>query len=103
MPPRESGAPVLTRSDTNIDVNYLLDVNLEVTVEIGRRQYLISEVLAWDQGSIIELERLVGETLNLLVNGKTVARGEVVVVNDKFALRVSEILDPHDRLYFLQN
>lgn len=82
----------------HVSVDYLLDVNLQVTVEVGRRQYFISDVLAWDHGSIIELDKEVGEPVNLLVNGRPVARGEVVVVNDKFALKITEILDPHSRL-----
>jgi flagellar motor switch protein FliN/FliY len=88
---------------SHIDIHYLLDVDLQVTVEVGRRLYFISDVLSWDPGSIIELEKVVGEPLNLLVNNKPVAKGEVVVVNDKFALKITEILDPHDRLLHLQS
>ena len=88
---------------TNIDINYLLDVNLQVTVEVGRREYFISDILSWDPGSVIELDKIVGEPLSLYVNSKPVAKGEVVVVNDKFALKIVEILDPHDRLLFLQS
>jgi flagellar motor switch protein FliN/FliY len=93
----------ITSGAANVDINYLLDVGLIVTVEVGRKDYFISDVLTWDLSSIIELDKLVGEPLNLLVNGKSVAKGEVVVVNDKFALKIVEILDPHDRLSFLQS
>jgi len=86
-----------------IDINYLLDVNLQVTVEVGRRQVYISQLLGWAVGSIVELDKLVGEPLNLLVNGKPVAKGEVVVVNDKFAIKLLSILDPHDRLAHLSH
>lgn len=86
----------------HVDINYLLDVNLQVTVEVGRRNYLISDVLTWSRNSVIELDKLVGEPLNVLVNAKPVAKGEVVVVNDKFAIKITEVLDPHDRLNFLQ-
>lgn len=86
-----------------IDINYLLDVNLQVTVEVGRREYYISQLLGWDRGSIIELDRMVGEPLHVLVNHKPVAKGEVVVVNDKFALRITSIMDPNDRLAFLSS
>jgi flagellar motor switch protein FliN/FliY len=108
--PAESGSPspepgtdanaakVGARSDKFIDINYLLDVNLQITVEVGRKQAYISQVLAYDHGSIVELEKLVGEPLDLLVNKKRVARGEVVVVNEKFAIKITEILDPKDRL-----
>ena len=93
----------ISAGGTHIDINYLLDVGLQVSVEVGRRQYFISDILSWDPGSIIELERIIGEPLDLLINGKPVARGEVVVANDKFALRIVEILDPHDRMQILQS
>jgi flagellar motor switch protein FliN/FliY len=86
-----------------IDINYLLDVNLQVTVEVGRRHVYISQLLGWAPGSIVELDKLVGEPLNLLVNNKPVAKGEVVVVNDKFAIKIVSILDPHDRLAHLSH
>lgn len=108
--PVGGGAPVASGNEAaisgagaTIDINYLLDVNLQVTVEVGRREYFISDVLSWDPGSVIELDKVVGEPLSLLVNSKPVAKGEVVVVNDKFALKIVEILDPHDRLLFLQS
>ena len=85
-----------------IEIGYLLDVTLQATVEIGKTHTYISNVLAWDRGSIIELEKLVGEPLNLLINGKPVAKGEVVVLNEKFALKITEVLDPKDRLNYLQ-
>ena len=75
---------------------------MQATVEVGKTHTLISSVLAWDHGSIIELEKLVGEPLNLLINGKPVAKGEVVVLNEKFALKIIEVLDPKDRLNYLQ-
>ncbi|MDH4224858.1 MAG: flagellar motor switch protein FliN [Deltaproteobacteria bacterium] len=81
-----------------IDIDYLVDVNLDISVEVGRRTAYVSEVLSFEKDSIIELNKLVGEPLNLLVNGKRVAKGEVVVVNEKFALKITEILDPKDRL-----
>ena len=93
----------ITSGGHHIDINYLLDVDLQVTVEVGRRMYFISEILSWDPGSIIELDRIIGEPLNLDINGQPVAKGEVVVANDKFALRITEILDPHDRMLMLQS
>ena len=87
---------------SHVDIDYLMDVNLQVTVEVGRKHYFINDVLKWDHGGIIELEKLVGEPLNLLVNNKPVAKGEVVVINDKFALKITEILDPNDRINYLQ-
>jgi flagellar motor switch protein FliN/FliY len=103
--PRPAGGNEATISagGTHIDINYLLDVGLQVSVEVGRRLYFISDILSWDPGSIIELDKIIGEPLNLLINGKPVAKGEVVVANDKFALRIIEILDPHDRMAMLQS
>jgi len=93
----------ISAGGSHIDINYLLDVGLQVSVEVGRRLYFISDILSWDPGGIIELDRLIGEPLNVLINGKAVAKGQVVVANDKFALRITEILDPHDRLQSLQS
>ncbi len=91
-----------TGSTSQLEIGYLLDVNLQVTVEVGKTFSYINNVLGWDRGSIIELDKLVGEPLSMLVNGKQVARGEVVVVNEKFAVKITEILDPKDRLNYLQ-
>ncbi|MEE8394507.1 MAG: FliM/FliN family flagellar motor switch protein [bacterium] len=90
-------------SSQTIEIGYLLDVNLQVTVEVGKTQALVSKVLTWDRGSVIELNKVVGQTLNLLINNKSVAKGEVVVVNEKFALKITEILDPQDRMNYLQS
>lgn len=94
---------MISTGESAIDIHYLLDVNLQITVEVGRKQFFISDVLSWAPGSIVELEKLVGEPLNLLVNNKAVAKGEVVVVNDKYAIKILQILDPHDRLAHLQS
>ena len=94
---------MISTGEHMIDIHYILDVNLQITVEVGRKQFLISDVLSWASGSIIELDKLVGEPLNLLVNSKPVAKGEVVVVNDKYAIKLLEILDPHDRLAHIQS
>lgn len=94
----DANAAKLAAGARYVDINYLLDVNLHLTVEVGRKQAYISSVLGYDHGSIVELEKQVGEPLDLLVNNKRVARGEVVVVNEKFALKITEILDPNDRL-----
>jgi flagellar motor switch protein FliN len=101
--PDSNAAKLASGEPGKIDINYLLDVNLQVTVEVGRRQVYISQLLGWGAGSIVELDKLVGEPLNLLVNGKPVAKGEVVVVNDKFAIKLLSILDPHDRLAHLSH
>ncbi len=91
-------AAKVASSDKFVDINYLLDVSLHIMVEVGRKQAYIHQILGYDHGSVVELEKLVGEPLDLLVNNKRVARGEVVVVNEKFAIKITEILDPNDRL-----
>lgn len=90
-----------TGGGSQVEIGYLLDVSLEVSVEVGKTTTYISNILEWDRGSIIELEKLVGESLNIMINQKPVAKGEVVVVNEKFAVKIIEILDPKDRLNFL--
>ncbi|MCZ6513823.1 MAG: flagellar motor switch protein FliN, partial [Nitrospinae bacterium] len=87
---RQSGTGELTREETkNLDL--ILDIPLTVTVELGRSKLLINDLLQLGQGSVIELTKLVGEPLEVLVNNKLVARGEVVVVNDKFGVRLTDI------------
>lgn len=93
----DANAATVTGNEKFVDINYLLDVNLQVKVEVGRKYVPISQILGYDHGSVIELEKAVGESLDLLVNNKRVARGEIVVVNEKFALKITEIMDPNDR------
>ncbi len=97
QPAVDANAATVSGDDKFVDINYLLDVNLQVKVEIGRKYAHINQILSYDHGSVIELEKVVGESLDLLVNNKRVARGEVVVVNEKFALKITEIMDPNDR------
>lgn len=79
-------------------IDLIMDIPLEATVELGRKEMLIKDVLALSAGSIIELERVAGEPVDLLVNGKLIARGEVVVIEDNFGLRLTEIVSRMDRL-----
>ncbi len=83
-------------------VEFLLDVPLQVTVELGRTKMAIADLLLLAKGSVIELDKLAGEPLDLRVNGQLVARGEAVVVNDKFGVRLSDVLPPNDRLRSLR-
>ena len=83
-------------SAANLDS--LLDVPLEVTVELGRTKILINELLSLGQGSVIELTKFAGQTLDLLANRKLIARGEVVVVKDKYSLRITEIVSQIERI-----
>ena len=81
---------------TNLD--FILDISLEVSVELGRARMLISDLLQLGQGSVIELTKLAGEPLEILVNQKLIARGEVVVVNEKFGIRLTDIISAVERV-----
>ena len=94
------GTGTLSKEETkNLDL--ILDIPLTVTVELGRSKMLINDLLQLGQGSVIELTKLVGEPLEVLVNDKLVARGEVVVVNDKFGVRLTDIVSPLERVQSL--
>ena len=86
-----------TQSSGNIDINFLFDVKLSIVVEVGRVQMLISDLLELDEESIIELDSLVGQPLDIRANDLLVARGEVIVVNEKFAVRITDIISPDNR------
>jgi flagellar motor switch protein FliN/FliY len=79
-------------------LDLILDIPLTVSVELGRSKMLINDLLQLGQGSVIELTKLVGEPLEVLVNQKLVARGEVVVVNEKFGVRLTDIVSPMERV-----
>ena len=93
------GGPLTQDETKNLDL--ILDIPLTVTVELGRSKLLINDLLQLGQGSVIELTKLVGEPLEVLVNNKLVARGEVVVVNDKFGVRLTDIVTPLERVQSL--
>ena len=80
----------------NLDL--LLDVPLEVTVEIGRTRLAIRDLLQLGQGSVVELAKLAGEPLDVLINGRPIARGEAVMVNDKFGVRLTDVASPSERI-----
>ena len=79
-------------------LDFILDVTLNVTVEVGRSRMTIQDLLQLGQGSVIELSKLAGEPLDIYVNGKPVARGEAVIVNEKFGVRLTDIISPEDRV-----
>ena len=93
-------APSLAKHDDahHVDINFLMDINLTVTFEVGRAKMYISDLLSLGQGSVIELHRLVGEDLEIFVNGHLLATGEVVVVNEKFGAKITKILNPQERV-----
>ena len=79
-------------------LDFILDIPLKVTVELGRSKMAIREILQLGQGSVIELSKFAGEPLEVLVNEKLIARGEVVVVNEKFGIRLTDIISPVERI-----
>ncbi len=80
------------------NISLLMDVPLQITVELGRTQKLIREILEFAPGSIIELDKLAGEMVDILVNGKVIAKGEVVIIDESFGVRVADIVQPSKRL-----
>ncbi|HZG57880.1 flagellar motor switch phosphatase FliY [Paenibacillus sp.] len=86
----------------NTNLNLLLDIPLKVTVELGRTQKQIKDILELSQGSIVELDKLAGEPVDILVNNKLIAKGEVVVIDENFGVRVTDIVSPWDRIQKLQ-
>ncbi|HEX5685320.1 MAG TPA: flagellar motor switch protein FliN [Ideonella sp.] len=80
------------------DLNMILDIPVQLTVELGRTRIPIKNILQLAQGSVVELETLAGEPMDVLVNGFLIAQGEVVVVNDKFGIRLTDIVTPSERM-----
>jgi flagellar motor switch protein FliN len=80
------------------DLNMILDIPVQLTVELGRTRIPIKHILQLAQGSVVELETLAGEPMDVLVNGFLIAQGEVVVVNDKFGIRLTDIVTPSERM-----
>ena len=104
--PGEEGGDVVgeaapTTGGETKSLDLILDIPLTVAVELGRSKMLINDLLQLGQGSVIELTKLVGEPLEVLVNQKLVARGEVVVVNEKFGVRLTDIVSPMERVQSL--
>lgn len=94
------GKSVQNLTSKNIDM--LMDVELEVSVELGKKSVLISDVLKLGKGSILELEKSAGENLDIVVNGKKLAEGEVVVIDEHFGIRITQLISPKDRVQLLQ-
>ena len=80
------------------NLNFILDIPLQLTVELGRTKILVKDVLQLNQGAVVELTKLAGEPLDVFVNSKLVARGEAVVVNEKFGIRLVDIVSPNERV-----
>jgi flagellar motor switch protein FliN/FliY len=92
----------MERDGKEVDLSLLLDIPLQVTVELGRTRMTIGSLLRLTQGSVVELNRVAGEPLDIYVNNKLMARGEAVVVKEKFGVRITDVLSPDKRLENLQ-
>lgn len=89
------------KSESNnggLDLDFILDIPLTLTAELGRTQMLIGDLLRLGQGSVVELTKLAGEPMDVFVNNRLIARGEVVVVNDKFGVRLTDVISPAERV-----
>ena len=95
-PSTSSTSAIMSDQDINLDV--ILDVPITISVEIGRTQVPIRDLLRYSQGSVIELDRLVSEPLDVLVNNTLIAHGEVVVVEDQFGIRLTDVISPSERV-----
>lgn len=96
--PGPAGRDAVPAHAAPANMEFILDIPLEVTVELGRTKLLIHELLKLGQGSVIELSKLAGETLEVLANQKLIARGEAVVINEKFGVRLTEVVSPMERI-----
>jgi flagellar motor switch protein FliN/FliY len=97
--PRPFSASAGTGGDAPInDINMVLDIPVQLSVELGRTKVPIKHILQLGQGSVVELDALAGEPMDVLVNGYLIAQGEVVVVNDKFGIRLTDVVTPSERL-----
>lgn len=103
--PKQAEAQVFTELsgkklsvDTQNDIDFILDIPVQLTVELGRTKIAIKNLLQLAQGSVVELDGMAGEPMDVLVNGCLIAQGEVVVVNDKFGIRLTDIITPAERI-----
>ena len=92
----DESAPISMEERRKLDA--ILDIPVTITMEVGRSQISIRNLLQLNQGSVVELDRVAGEPLDVLVNGTLIAQGEVVVVNDKFGIRLTDIITPSERM-----
>jgi len=88
----------ISSNDSELNLDVILDVPVTISMEVGNTKISIRNLLQLNQGSVVELDRLAGEPMDVLVNGTLIARGEVVVVNDKFGLRLTDIISPAERV-----
>jgi len=93
-----SSSPGAAGAGAGNDIDMILDIPVQLTVELGRTRVPIKHILQLAQGSVVELATLAGEPMDVLVNGYLIAQGEVVVVNDKFGIRLTDIVTPSERM-----
>lgn len=104
MPMEEFNAPARTTSDDDMDpgdspnLDVILDIPVTISMEVGNTEITIRNLLQLNQGSVVELDRLAGEPLDVKVNGTLIAHGEVVVVNEKFGIRLTDVISPSERI-----
>jgi flagellar motor switch protein FliN/FliY len=91
-------APAKKVPSSSRTLDFLMDVSLQVSVEVGRARMTINDLLQMGPGSVVELEKIAGEPLDIFINGKAVARGEAVIVNEKFGVRLTDIISPEERV-----
>ena len=97
-PARPYSSTTTAADGTSSDINMVLDIPVQLSVELGRTKVPIKYILQLAQGSVVELDALAGEPMDVLVNGYLIAQGEVVVVNDKFGIRLTDIVTPSERM-----
>ncbi len=95
---RQEFSESVTAGADTVNLDMVLDVPVTISMEIGRTKIPIRNLLQLNQGSVVELDRLAGEPLNVLVNGTLIAHGEVVVVNEKFGIRLTDVISPSERI-----
>lgn len=97
-PPQKSpeAAPESERSMENLE--FLLDIPLSISVEVGRSRILIKDLLQMKEGNVVELDKLAGESLDVYINSRLIAKGEAVLVNDKFGIRLTDVVSPAERI-----
>ena len=98
QPVQFASLPMQQASTESGNIGLIMDVYMEMTVELGRTRKLIKEILGMGEGTIIELDKLAGEPVDILVNHKLIAKGEVVVIDENFGVRVTEIVSPMERM-----
>ncbi len=101
LPGGEAGGPFETTAVDRRNLEVVLDISVRLSMEVGNTNISIRKLLQLNRGSVVELNRVAGEPLDVLVNGTLVAHGEVVVVNDKFGIRLTDVVSPEQRLKML--